>query len=1012
LKISGLPSDGAKAFYLFENFVLKDRPVIFITSSDEDVEIACENAASAALYFKSNFPASKILRFSFDRFDKVRALVALAQSDGAFFMAATPESVSSGVIPRGGIRPFRLTRLEESLRYELIDYLSRAGYERVDFVEDFGDFAVRGEIVDFWSAGSASPVRVVFAGDTVESLRTFEVESQRTSGLLEYADVPPASMYDVSGTIENYLPENTAVVTDEGVVESSLPWLTSRKGLYAIDPLEGENTGYSKTGSFSGNSELFTRAVERFRADDYRITVFCSNYGEQERLLEIIGGKAEVIVSPLSQGFVHQEKHEAVFAYNDIFGRTRRPSRIPRFKSGKILEGLWEITAGDYVVHERYGIGGYRGLRQIPLSGSVEEFLFLEYRGGDKLYVPVSDFRKVQKYIGIEGRPPRLFSMDSPSWEKVKLRAKESASGLAKQLYELYAARKNSPGRVWRGDALLERTLGESFIYEETPDQRRAIEEVINDMQSPSPMDRLVLGDVGFGKTEVAVRAAFRSALSGAQTALLCPTTILAEQHYDVLSRRLAPFAVNIALLTRFRTRQQQKKILDNLKKGLVDVIIGTHRLLQKDVSFKNLGLLIIDEEHRFGVKQKEQIKMFRKDLDVLSLTATPIPRTLSMSLSGMKDLSLIESPPEGRLEIETHISAYSDETVKKTILAEIVRSGQVFYVHNYVFSIRARLKHLEGLLPGIRFAVVHGQMPSRQIEKTMLEFSHGKVDCLISTTIIESGLDLPNVNTMIVESAEEFGLAQLYQLRGRIGRGRLKAYCYLFYSPEEMTQEAKKRLAALREFTKVGSGMRLALRDMEIRGAGEILGGKQHGFVRDVGLELYSKYLSDEMGRLKGAAAYTPTTAPAKEPPVIELKIPAYIPDDYVKQDELRITFYRKFIAAEKPSELNDILEELEDRFGKPPEPVENLAGVVELRWLAEKAGVSKILQKDECYEITFGEETKAQGMVDYLLKHRANEIRFTKTGFILLGAPAIASTAGGSSFPRLKQLLSQMGQ
>ncbi|MEW6040231.1 MAG: DEAD/DEAH box helicase, partial [Elusimicrobiota bacterium] len=806
MKITGLPSAGSKAFYIFEKFLSQNLPFSFITKTDEDVEIAFENFTSASLFYKYTLKDGTLLKFTENSFEKIETLISLKRYNKNFILIASEPAIAASIFSPLNLKTLKLTAgTSEHKRQHLIEFLSTQGYERVDFVEDTGEFSVRGEIIDFWSSGCKTPLRVVYSEDTIETIRTFGVENQRTIDYRTSAEIFPATITDTSSYLNRYLPQNTVFLIDEEIENKNLPgWMGSFNTNF-ISSLEGEDAGYSKADIFSGNVELFKKMIVDFRSRSFTITIFCSNTGEQERIAEI-DGKLNVYISRLNEGFVNDSKKIAIFSFNDIFSKLARPPRIPKFKSGKILEGLWEITTGDFVVHERYGIGKYRGLRQMPIFGRTQEFLFIEYRGGDKLYVPISDFKKVQKYIGIEGRPPRLFSMDSPSWERVKLRARESASELAKQLFELYKVRKSTAGYIFKGELLFEKILADSFIYTETPDQMQAINEVLKDMESTSPMERLVLGDVGFGKTEVAVRASFKAALSSKQTAVLCPTTILAQQHYEVFTKRLESFPVNVALLTRFQTPLEQKKILTELKKGVMDIIIGTHRLLQKDVSYKELGLLIIDEEHRFGVRQKELIKMAKKNLDVLSLTATPIPRTLSMSLAGIKDLSLIETPPEGRLSIETYISAYNDDTIKKAIESEVERGGQVYYVHNRIFSIKSCLNYLSNLMPSVKFAAVHGRLSSREIEKVMYDFTRGKIDCLITTSIIESGIDLPNVNTMLIERAEEFGLAQLYQLRGRIGRGRLKAYCYLFFSEGLMTKEAKKRLSALREFTHLGS--------------------------------------------------------------------------------------------------------------------------------------------------------------------------------------------------------------
>ncbi|MCI0474570.1 MAG: transcription-repair coupling factor, partial [Ignavibacteria bacterium] len=691
----------------------------------------------------------------------------------------------------------------------------------------------------------------------------------------------------------------------------------------------------------------------------------CDNAGQQERLLDVfdendLENLPAVFIARLNSGFNYPDRKVVIVCYHEIFSTTGRPVRFPKFKQGRTLEGLWEISSGDYVVHEKYGIGKYRGLKRITIENNQSEYLMIEYRGGDKLYIPIVDFHKVQKYIGIEGRRPKLYSLDSVGWERDKVRAQKSAGDIARQLYEMYTNRKLTYGFGFDRDTEFEHNLSSTFMYKETSDQLRSVEEVKTDMQSDYPMDRIVLGDVGFGKTEVAVRAAFKCALSSKQVAFLAPTTVLAEQHYQTFKERLGSFPVNVAVLTRFQSKSAQKKILADLKKGMIDIVIGTHRLLQNDVFFKDLGLLIIDDEHRFGVKQKEKIKFLKysKDnknlVDVLSLTATPIPRTLSMAFSGIKDMSVIETPPEGRKEIETYIGKYDAELVRQAISAEVSRGGQVFYLHNRINTIVVKKNFLQELLPQIKFCIVHGRMKPVEIEKAMYEFMHNKFNCMIATTIIESGLDIPNVNTMIIEEAENFGLAQLYQLRGRIGRGQVKAHCYLFFSDEIhlSNEDARKRLEAIHEFAKLGSGFKLALRDLEIRGAGEILGHRQHGFIQDVGLNLFCQFLNKEVANLKGEKVSQ------EEVPVIELNISAYIPKEYIEQDDLRIMFYRKFISVENKEELNGICSELEDRFGKIPEPVCNLVFILDLRLLMKKLGIVQVKEKSGEVVFRFGSE------------------------------------------------------
>ena len=970
-------SDGFEPclFYLFESFYLKKKTCLVVLPTEEDIETARDGVASLSLWFRS--PARTLL-FNENDSDRISTLYNLKNSPGeTFFILASRQSVLDGCLPPEDLKTIRLQTGANLTRRDILSFFTETGWTRTDFVEDTGQFAVRGEIIDAWSPPSADlPVRILFSGDTVESIRRFDPETQLSKDAISGYTLLPAKEYDVSGNIKQYL--HNAKTTDISVCGDA--------GMKNFFP----NVRYA------GNIDLFFRDFIKYHNEKYTTVIFCGNTGEHQRLTAVLQdgmisrniniAMPDVLSGKLRRGFYNPERKLFFISYNDIFGRFTAPPRTAGIKSGVTLEGLWEIAPGDYVVHEKYGIGRYKGLKQIAIGENVSEYIQIEYRGGDRVFVPITDFRKVGKYIGVEGRRPKLYSLDTASWERAKLKAKESASDLAKKLHGIYLARKQQQRPPFTGDAELERALANSFPYDETQDQINSIEQVQKDMGTPYPMDRLVLGDVGFGKTEVAVRAAFRCAVNSKQAAVLTPTTVLAEQHYNVFMERLKSFPVHIALLTRFQTKKEQAEISASIKRGITDIVIGTHRLLQKDIRFKDLGLLIIDEEHRFGVAQKEHLKLLRKSMDVLSLTATPIPRTLSMSLSGIKDLSLIETSPEGRLPIETHLAGYNKDIIVKAISSETGRGGQVFYIHNYIHSIEARKRRLEKLMPGIKFCVVHGRMKGREIEKTMFEFGHALYDCLIATTIVESGIDLPNVNTMIVEKAEKFGLSTMYQLRGRVGRSKTRAYCYLLYTHGELNEATRKRLAALKEFSRLGSGFKLALQDMEIRGAGEFLGKKQHGFVHDVGLDIYSRFLSEEVHTLRGIK---PAARSEEFTPVVDIDIPAFIPQDYIPQEQMRIMFYRKFITAEKTEELNGIIYELTDRFGSPPGPVKNLVYLVEIRHLMKKSGlqqIKEIYRKDRKYlEYVFLPEKRPHDAVHYLSKTYNRSIAWTQDGFLM---------------------------
>ncbi len=601
------------------------------------------------------------------------------------------------------------------------------------------------------------------------------------------------------------------------------------------------------------------------------------------------------------------------------------------------MVSLSELTPGDLVVHISHGIAKYSGLVKQTIGGIERDYLLLEYAGQDKLYVPVTQIDRVQKYIGSDATAPTIHSLKSDRWQGQKRRVRRAARLLARQLLDLYAAREQAQGFAYSADSPWLTELESSFRYEETPDQYAAIQDVKGDMQRMIPADRLICGDVGYGKTEVAIRAAFKAVLDHKQVVVLAPTTVLCQQHLNTFRERLAAYPVHIEMLSRFRTPAQQRDIIRGLKEGTVDIVVGTHRLLQSDVQFRDLGLLIIDEEQRFGVRHKEKLKQLRTQVDVLTLTATPIPRTLHMALSGIREISLINDPPQGRIPIRTVAREYDDDIVREAIARELDRGGQVYYVHNRVQSIRHVAARVQRLAPAARIAVGHGQLAEEELEEVMLAFFGGDFDVLVCTTIIESGLDNPNVNTIIIEDAQRLGLSQLYQLRGRVGRSNRQAYAYLLYRhPERMTPAAEERLRAIQEFTELGSGFKIALRDLEIRGAGDIMGREQSGHLAAVGLDLYCKLLSDAVKVLRGEEVVEEEDLPA-----LDLPVEAVIPRSYVEAESQRISLYRRLSAVKDEEELTEILEEIKDRYGEPPTAVQTLARVVRLKFACLKVGI-----------------------------------------------------------------------
>jgi transcription-repair coupling factor (superfamily II helicase) len=634
----------------------------------------------------------------------------------------------------------------------------------------------------------------------------------------------------------------------------------------------------------------------------------------------------------LSAGFVSSDGRFAVLTEEELFAKGVRHRPPPKSKAAAFLASLEDLTEGDFVVHVQHGIARYRGLRRLTVQGFENEFLILEFAGGDRLYVPLDRLNQVQRYTGAEGQVPKLDRLGGSGWARTTARVKRSIMEMAQELVELYASREVVRRPPYGGDTTLTHAFEAAFEYEETEDQRRAIEDVKRDLESPRPMDRLVCGDVGYGKTEVAMRAAFKAVEDNRQVAVLVPTTILAQQHFDTFSQRFAPFPARVAMLSRFQTAKEIRAILKDLASGAIDVVIGTHLLLQKSVQFRNLGLVIIDEEQWFGVRHKEQLKQLRTQVDVLTLTATPIPRTLQMAMSGLRDLSIIETPPAGRLAIKTQVLRYNDTAVREAIIRELGRGGQVFYVYNRVQSLERMGAKLQALVPEARVVMAHGQMRERMLEAVMLKFLRREADVLVTSTIIQSGLDVPTANTILVHRADTFGLAQLYQLRGRVGRAGQQAYAY-FLTPEEgeLTPDAQKRLVAIQDFTELGSGFRIAAADMEIRGAGNLLGRQQSGHIAAIGLDLYLRMIEQAVQQIKGAVV-------EEEPePTLHLNVSAFIPEDYVSDSHQRLALYRRLSSCRQVGDLALLHGEIRDRYGSPPEPVERLLEVMQVRILAQ---------------------------------------------------------------------------
>jgi len=866
-----------------------------------------------------------------------------------------------------------MTQGDKTDRDELIEALSDSGFERTPAVEDIGEMAVRGGIVDVYPFDTENPFRIELSGDQIESIREFDLLSQRSISFLKRVQILPFREplpQDQSGKsfvdLSNYLDPASVILFEETWLLSSVAEDIHANG-QTPDPhrLEDLKNSYSSIilsshaeyqvrakpqTPYQKNLTLLKQDIKELNQKDFAAFVLCDSEGQKERMTEILSETgAALLVGTLSSGFILDDARLAVFTEKDIFGREPRRRRR-KFRPGIPLESLLTLKPGDMVVHTDYGIARFEGVERLNLRDAETDCLLLIYADGDKIYVPIENMHLVQRYVGSGEKPPALTKLGTKSWDRVKNRAKKAVIDMTRELLDVYATRAAMRGFIFPEDVPWQAELEASFIYDETEDQLKAIAEIKSDMESEKPMDRLICGEVGYGKTEVALRAAFKAVMAEKQVALLAPTTILAQQHYNTFYERLSRFPVRCDVISRFKTTREQKSTLRDLRDGKIDILIGTHRLLSDDVEFRNLGLLIIDEEQRFGVRHKEKIQKLRKLVDVLNMSATPIPRTLYMSLVGVKDLSTIDTAPKGRLSVHTEVSPWDEELIEDSILREIDRGGQVYFVHNRVQTIDSMASLIHELLPHVRIGVAHGQMPEKELESVMIDFLTGCHDVLVTSAIIESGMDIPNVNTMIINRGDKFGLAQLHQLRGRVGRSDRRAHCLILIPKgRRITIEARKRLSAILSHTELGSGYRLALRDLEIRGAGNLLGPEQHGHIHEVGYDLYCQLLAEAVAELKGKP-------PKKEVLTsFSLDCDAYIPDSYIPDSEHKIALYKRLVVISDSEKLAELQCELIDRFGPIPESCQNLLYGVELRILASRLGIRRVVLSDRWVELHF---------------------------------------------------------
>ncbi len=955
----------------------------------------------------------------------------------------------------------------------LRDRLAHMGYAYEDPTEEPGRFCVRGGILDVYSLTEEMPVRVELWGDEVDSIRSFNPETQRSVEMLEEVTLYPAGepgedglfasdvwevedaaasdpnapvspevddfpvkkkaynlldYFDYYGGALLFLDEPSRCLEKARAVEQEfygaverrrekdalengrddtgpippaeadlllpLEELTARLARRSGVLLSNLETNFPEflspalsdagepadsstarrvaraegalapffltvksTPAYNGSFSLLVKDLTTYKKQSYRVILLCGSRTRAQRMANdlreegltafysedparvVSPGEFLVCYGSLKQGFAYPDIRFAVLTETDIFGAEHKKRPQKKYRGGDRVANYEDLKPGDYVVHENHGIGIYRGIEQVEMNGTQRDYMKIEYDRGGILYVPATQLDIIRRYSGGDDHTPKLSRLGGPEWTRTRTRVRQSVELIARDLVELYALRENLTGYQYGPDTVWQREFEEMFPYEETEDQLAAIADIKADMESPKIMDRLLCGDVGFGKTEVALRAAFKAVQEGKQVVYLVPTTILAQQHYNNFLERLQNFPVNVELLCRFRTAAEQRETIRRLREGLTDIVIGTHRVLSDDVEYKDLGLLIVDEEQRFGVSHKEKIKKMKHDVDVLSLTATPIPRTLHMSMVGIRDMSVLEEPPQDRLPIQTYVMEYNEEMVREAIERELARRGQVYYVYNRVDTIAERAARVAELVPQAEVAFAHGQMSERDLERVMIRFINGEIDVLVSTTIIETGMDIANVNTMIVADADRMGLSQLYQLRGRIGRSNRTSYAFLMYRRDKMLKEvAEKRLSAIREFTELGSGIRIARKDLEIRGAGNLLGEQQHGHMEAVGYELYCKMLGEAVREAKGE------TAPAEFETTIDLSVDAFLPPDYIANEYRKLDLYKRIAAIRTEEERDEMLDELIDRFGAPPQPVQNLLTVSLLRETAHALYVTEI--------------------------------------------------------------------
>ena len=936
---------------------------------------------------------------------QMRALSMLAWNRPVVVIATIEEATQYVVSPQYVISQSVHLEVSQSIeRDELLEKLVKIGYERVDQVEQRGHFSVRGDIFDIFPVNSDDPIRMEFFGDEIDTMRHFSVDTQRSIENVDAYTVTPFYLTsdDADSTLLSYAKEGLIIYDEPGRIQEALKKYlkedaTHRKqhcdwsklqrtveakiqvaftfmqqrsiGLPGFNPIGIQ--GKTMT-SFERQIPLLMDEIKQWQKLGNQVVLIINNQQRREGIEKALYGDGisyryceswgfepttvHIMQGLLTDGFELPHSRLVVVVEGNIYGQQKRKLRN-KPKKGQEINYFTDLSIGDYVVHNMHGIGKYIGLKTIETEGIHRDYIEIAYAGTDRLFLPASNLDQLQKYIGNEGDVPRIHKMGGSDWRKAVTKAQKSIDDLADKLVELYAKREITEGFAFLPDQPWQVEFEDAFPYEETEDQLQATREIKESMERPTPMDRLLAGDVGFGKTEVAMRAIFKAVISGKQVAVLVPTTVLAQQHYQTFLNRFNPFGVKVDVLNRFRSTAEKREILKGVENGSIDVLIGTHSLLNKKVKFKDLGFLVVDEEQRFGVAQKEKWKEWANNIDVLTLSATPIPRTLHMSLVGVREMSVINTPPEDRLPVQTYVVEYDMNLIADAIKRELARGGQVYFVYNRVASIKHMGELLEAALPELRYAIAHGQMTGRQIEEIMTDFYEGQYDVLLSTSIIETGLDIPNANTIIIYDADRLGLSQLYQMRGRVGRSRRRAYAYFMYRPDKMLSEAaEKRLKAIEEFTELGAGFKLAMRDLEIRGAGNLLGSQQHGNIASVGFGMYVSMLEEAIAKAQNKEVVKEVVSD----PAIDLEIDAFIDDAYIKDSARKISVYQRMLQVKNKAQLDDLTDELIDRFGTPTDPVDRLLRIAQIKEQARLLGIKSIVRRDSQLIIHWQDDSK----------------------------------------------------